>query len=114
MKKLLLTLLICPVFCLGLKPVNASPQQNDLFEFALSFKKSETRSVQNYLDKKLGRSGVFTKTEMDATVTLDNGMSFYIRMKPGELKILFDKTKNSPENFTRMKEACEVIKSKFE
>jgi hypothetical protein len=57
-----------------------------------------------------GTSFSFKNTRLDATMTLDNGASFYAKNSPGKLILKFDKRKNSTELYNRVKKMVEEIK----
>ncbi|WP_337041707.1 hypothetical protein [Emticicia sp. 17c] len=119
MKKLSYFLMLC-VFSLGVLTAcenkgDISVSQtdaDDVYKFKAYFPKNRTKNVQRYMDDKLITSGDFSfkNSTIDGTLVLDNKMTFYIRMFPGSLKIEFDKSKNSHENYTRMKQMAEGMK----
>ncbi|MES2375089.1 MAG: hypothetical protein V4553_00840 [Bacteroidota bacterium] len=57
-----------------------------------------------------GTNFSFKNTRLDATMTLDNGISFYAKNSPGKLILKFDKRKNSTELYNRVKKMVEEIK----
>jgi hypothetical protein len=63
--------------------------------------------------KKLGypNNVSFVNSEIDATLTLQDQTTFYVRSYPGELELKLDKEKNSYEAYERVKKMCEGIKS---
>lgn len=84
-------------------------ESGDLYRFSAYFPKARTKEVQRYLDSKLENGGDFSfeNSTIDGTIALDNKMNFYIKMYPGNLKIEMDKTKNTYENYARMKKMGE-------
>jgi hypothetical protein len=84
-------------------------ESNDLYKLSAHFPKDRTKEVQKYLDSKLENGGDFSfeNSRIDGTIALDNKMNFYIKMYPGSLRIELDKTKNSYENYARMKKMGE-------
>lgn len=72
----------------------------------------ETRSLENYMTAKIGRTSnmSFTNTRIKGQLTLDDNTSFYIQKYPGYLEIKLDKRKNSYESYQRMRQMCEGIK----
>jgi len=47
----------------------------------------------------------------DASITLDDKTTFYIRSKPGNLEIKLNKQENSAASYKKIKKMCEGIKS---
>lgn len=88
-------------------------ESEDEFKFSAKFNESKTRDVRNYMDNHLKPRGDFSfkNAEIDATVTLDSKLNFYIQSSPGRLKIKLDKNKNSFENYMMLKKTCEGIKN---
>lgn len=116
MKKLfnlvLITMLSVGIFssCRNKDDISIShSESNDFYSFAAHFPKERTKEVQRYLDSKLENGGDFSfeNSRIDGTIALDNTMNFYIKMYPGSLKIEMSKSKNSYENYARMKKMGE-------
>jgi hypothetical protein len=112
MKKLfnlvLITVLFITIFtsCRNKGNISISrSESDDLYKFVAHFPKDRTKEVQRYLDKKLdnGSDFSFENSTIDGTIALDNKMNFYIKMYPGSLKIEMSKSKNSYENYARMR-----------
>ncbi len=84
-------------------------ESNDLYKFVAHFPEDRTKEVQRYMDSKLENGGDFSfeNSRIDGTIALDNKMNFYIKMYPGNLKIEMDKSKNSYENYARMRKMGE-------
>ena len=84
----------------------------DEYEMCASFDENKTRKIQRLLDRELnidlGRSG--RNVHLDATITLDDRTTFYMRALPGHLRINFDKSENSGESWEKIHEVCEEIK----
>lgn len=119
MKKLfnfvLLALVSLFVFCSCKNKGNISishKESGDIYKFAASFPEDRTKEVQEYLDDNLETPAgnfSFKNAQIDANIALDNDMNFYIKMYPGSVKIEMDKSKNSYENYARMKKMGEEI-----
>ena len=81
-----------------------------------SYDRDKARKIQRLLDRELnvdiGRSG--RNTHVDATITLDDRTTFYMQAFPGELRINFDKTRNSEDSWNKMQDVCEEIKEALE
>jgi hypothetical protein len=116
MKKLfnlvLITVLLVGVFssCRNKGDISIShSESNDFYKFIAHFPKDRTKEVQRYMDGKLENGGDFSfeNSTIDGTIALDNKMNFYIKMYPGSLKIEMNKSKNSYENYARMKKMGE-------
>lgn len=84
-------------------------ESGDLYKFSAYFPKDRTKEVQKYMDKELENTGDFSfeNSTIDGTIGLDNKMNFYMKMSPGSLRIEMDKSKNSYENYARMKKMGE-------
>jgi len=88
-------------------------ETKNTYKMSAHFSKSKTKAVHEYMDKKLGypNNVSFVNSEIDATLTLQDETTFYVRSYPGELELKLDKEKNSYEAYHRVKEMCEGIKS---
>jgi hypothetical protein len=81
------------------------------YELEAQYNKSKTRKVQEYMTESLSGTGFkFTNTQLDATLTLTGGITFYIKSHDGELVLKFDKRKNNKEDYTKFKKMCEGLK----
>lgn len=94
---------------------NISISYNDSDQFyAMNahFTKSKTRDVEEYMNSSIGRSNNISFANMrgDATITLDDHTTFYLKKSPGFLKIKLDKDENSYEAYHRIKAMCEGFK----
>jgi hypothetical protein len=71
-----------------------------------------TNKINKCLDEGIakGTSFSFKNAKLDATMTLDNSISFYAKTSPGKLILKFDKRKNSTELYNRFKKMVEEIK----
>lgn len=116
MKKLfnlvLITVLSVSIFssCKNKGDISIShSESNDFYKFIARFPEDRTKEVQRYMDSKLENGGDFSfeNSRIDGTIALDNKMNFYIKMYPGSLKIEMSKSKNSYENYARMKKMGE-------
>ncbi|RYU94618.1 hypothetical protein [Emticicia agri] len=116
MKKLF-NLVLITVLCVGIfsscrNKGNISishSESDDLYKFVAHFPDDRTKEVQRYLDDKLENGGDFSfeNSRIDGTIALDNKMNFYIKMNPGSLKIEMNKSKNTYENYARMRKMGE-------
>jgi len=86
-------------------------ESHNLYKFTAKYPERLTKEVQRYLDDELENDTDFSfeNARMDADIVLDNRMAFYIKMYPGSLKIELDKTKNTYENYARMKKMGEGL-----
>lgn len=94
---------------------NISISYNDseqYYSMNAHFSKSKTREVEQYMDRMIGRGNniSFVNTQSDATFTLDDHSTFYMRKAPGHIKIKLDKYKNSEEAYQRIRSMCEGFK----
>ena len=76
------------------------------------FPKNKTRDVGEYMDNKIGGGSntSFVNSQIDATITLDDHATFYVKKFPGILEIKLDKNKNSDEAYHEIKAMCMGIK----
>jgi len=87
-------------------------ESNKTYELSATFDGDYTKKIQQYMDESLtdGSSFSFKNTQSDAVITLDNKITFYMKMSPGKLILKFDKRKNSAEFYDRFKKMCEGIR----
>ena len=85
----------------------------DSYKMIAYFNENQTARVHKYMDEQLGRRNnfSFTNAVMDATLTLDDRTTFYIKSSPGDIEINFEKEKNSYESYVQVKKMCEGIKT---
>lgn len=85
----------------------------DSYKMTAYFNEKQTARVHKYMDEQLGKRNnfSFTNAVLDATLTLDDRTTFYIKSSPGDLEINFDKEKNSYESYVQVKKMCEGIKT---
>lgn len=75
------------------------------------YDRHRTSSVQHYLDIALGtKDHMFRRSRLDATVSLDDHMRFYVKNTPGRLVIRLNRDENSEEAYWRMKAVAEGLK----
>lgn len=86
-------------------------ESHNLYKFTAKYPERLTKEVQQYLDDELENESDFSfeNARIDGDIVLDNRMAFYIKLYPGSLKIELDKTKNSYENYARMKKMGEGL-----
>lgn len=87
-------------------------ESQHVYKMSAHFNRSKTRRIHEYMDQKMGKSNdiSFVNSEIDATLTLNDNTTVYLKSLPGELKVEVDKDDNSPESLARVKEMCEGIK----
>ena len=93
--------------------INLSFKDSDhYYSMYAYFDKSQTRAVEQYMDRRIGRRSnmSFINSKIDGTIALDDHMTFYIKKSPGILKIKLDKDKNSMEAYDKIRSMCEGIK----
>ncbi|MBN9298834.1 MAG: hypothetical protein J0I41_17680 [Filimonas sp.] len=93
--------------------VSIEMQETDnTFTFHGLYNKKKTRKVQQYMDDQIGNNNnlSFVNTTMDATITLDDRTTMYVKLKQGELGIKMDRSKNSYASYVRVREMCEGLK----
>lgn len=86
------------------------------YQMSAWFSPGKSSDVHKYMDRKLGKINKisFVNAEIDATITLDDRTTFYVKSLPGDLEIKLDKTENSRESYQQVKEMCEGIKKVIE
>lgn len=118
MKKLLLIVFLPLAFLMCQRNgINITEKVTDdlIYRFTANYPESETGTVQNILSRHLKDTGMsFINTELDADLGFDNGMFFYINSRPGSLKIVCERSKNSEENYERIREMCKEVKKNLE
>ncbi len=79
------------------------------------FSKRKTRDVEKYMNRRIGtRSNIsFANTYSNATFTLDDNTSFYMKKYPGHLEIKLDKDENTNESYHRIRSICEGLKKEL-
>lgn len=82
------------------------------YEFSASYNSELDKQVQGYMNDQIGNENNFSfkNTRVDATMTLDNKITFYIKNSPGKLILKLDKRKNSTELYNQFKKMCEGIR----
>lgn len=85
----------------------------DTYTMSARYDPEQTKRVQECIDKHLGNKNhvSFRHAETDATITLDDGAKFYMKLFPGELKIKLNKTENSYDSYYEIKTMCDGIKN---
>jgi hypothetical protein len=77
------------------------------------YDRHRTSAVQHYLDRTLGTSHMFRKSRVDATISVDDRMRFYVKNTPGRLVIRLNRNENSEEAYWRIKEVAEGLKKQI-
>ena len=82
------------------------------YKMLAHFNKSQTTTVDEYMDSRIGRTSnmSFVNSRIDGTLALDDHTTFYIKKYPGFIEIKLDKDKNSDEAYHKIKAMCEGIK----
>ncbi|HSQ44849.1 MAG TPA: hypothetical protein VLM16_07610 [Ginsengibacter sp.] len=90
----------------------AYSEDDQYYSMNAHFPESRTRDVDNYLDRHVGsKSNIsFKNTKTDATLTLDDRTTFYMKKYPGFLQIKLDKSENSADSYHEIKSMCQGIK----
>jgi hypothetical protein len=87
-------------------------ETGNIYQFKARYDQTKTRRIQEYMSESLKETGFkFTNTQLDANLTLNGGINFYIRSYAGELALKFDKRKNNTDDYTKFKKMCEGIKT---
>ena len=85
-------------------------ETEDTYQLNAYYRRNQTARLQRYMDAQLHTNHLFNHSRMDATVTLDDKTSFYIKTSPGRLLIKLDKNENDVASYIRIKQLGEAIK----
>lgn len=84
----------------------------DEYRLRASFDEDLTDDVQRVINRHLNKhhagSVAYIHTECD--YDLGDGTSFYLKLKPGQVRIHFDRDNNSEANYEDMQAMCNEIK----
>jgi hypothetical protein len=118
-KPILLLIAILFISFAGIKYVSAQQKNaavtisdsNTILSFKAKYNPAKTGRIQHYMTDALKETGFsFKNTRMDAQLTLNGGINFYIKSDGGELTLKFDKRKNNTADYTKFKKMCDGIK----
>ena len=115
-------------FCLalicftGLKNLSAGQifvkitETDNTYELKTIYDPAKSKQVTAYMDKSItGYNDLsFKNAQLDADITLDSKITFYVKSHPGELVLKFDKRKNNTSDYAKFKKMCEGIKAIIE
>ena len=87
-------------------------ESGNMFSMTSHFNEEKTHDVLAFMDRRLGNANHFSfvNSKLDATLTLEDQTNMYVKTKQGYVEIKMDKSKNSYENYKRVKNMCEGIK----
>lgn len=87
-------------------------ESRDQLSLSAIFPRDKTASVEDYLDREIGKENDFSfrGTDLDAHLTLDGQTRFYIKKDRGFVQIKLDKEQSSRDGYQKMKSVCEGIK----
>ena len=88
-------------------------ESGHIYQFTASYPESKTHKVQRVINNGIKPDSFFENGNVyvDATTTLGDKTSFYIKFAPGDLAIKLDRNKNTNASYRRIKEICEEIKN---
>lgn len=69
--------------------------------------------VQRYLDTKL-KTDIFRNSHLDATVTLEDDMTVYVKNSPGRLVIRLNRDDNSEDAYWKLKDLVDGLKENLQ
>ena len=85
---------------------------NAILSFKAKYDPAKMTRIQQYMTDALKETGFsFKNTQLDAQLTLNSGINFYIKSNEGELVLKFDKRKNNTADYTKFKKMCDGIKA---
>ena len=81
------------------------------FTFTAGFNKTKSPKVQAFIEEYLKPTGDLSlkNTEIDATITLADKSTFYLKTTPGDLKIVVEKEETTASNYFKLKRMCESL-----
>lgn len=84
---------------------------DDTYILTAAFNEDYTGRVQDYINHSTSPNSMFRSTHdyFNVSTTLSDKTEFHIKESPGELKIEFDKRKNSNASYLRIKKMCEGV-----
>ncbi|HMI78614.1 MAG TPA: hypothetical protein VK484_07460 [Ferruginibacter sp.] len=87
---------------------------DDVYRMTATFERDQSGAVHRIINAHLHQHDMsFDQGSVDTNVRLDDGTSFYIRTRPGRLKIKFDRSENTEESCKWLEEMCEEIKEEL-
>ncbi len=88
-------------------------ESGDVYQLSAIFDEGKTKKVQGYMDDKLTKHSDFSfkNAQLNATLTLDSKITFYIKSSPGRLVLKFNRGKNTADSYSTFKKMCEGIRS---
>ena len=103
----------CSHFHRNANTTSSISEENNVYKMTANFDANKTKGIQDYIGQCLdGHSHIsFLNSRADASITLDDKTTFYIRSKPGNLEIKLNKQENSAASYKKIKKMCEGIKS---
>jgi len=85
---------------------------NTILSFKAKYDPAKMSRIQQCMTDALKETGFsFKNTQLDAQLTLNSGINFYIKSNEGELVLKFDKRKNNTADYTKFKKMCNGIKA---
>ncbi len=75
------------------------------------FNRSKTRELARIIDEELDSSESIDAENLNGTIFPDDEMKIYIRLRPGRLRIRFDKNENDATAYTKIKHLEDKIKA---
>jgi len=82
------------------------------YEMVAEYNLSDDAKVRSYMNDELGDRNNFSfkNVNSDATMTLNDKTTFYMKSAPGKLTLKMDKRKNTDEIYDRFKKMCQGIR----
>src|SRR5436190_4393247 len=84
--------------------ITVSENSNE-YKMTAKFDVNKTKGIQDYIDQSLDKHGhiSFKNSRTDASITLDDKTTFYIRSNPGNLEIKLNKKENAASSYNKIK-----------
>jgi len=91
-------------------------EDNNMYKMIAKFDANKTKGIQDYIGQCLDNHGhiSFVNSRTDASITLDDKTTFYIRSRPGNLEIKLNKKENTESSYDKIKKMCAGIKAIIE
>ncbi|MGN6618533.1 MAG: hypothetical protein ACTHJ5_15275 [Ilyomonas sp.] len=88
-------------------------EDEEVFKMTAHYYPEKTKQVHEFLDKYfLDKTNFsFTNSYIDERITLNDHTTFYLKTRPGNFGIRFEKTKNTSQSYEEVKKMCDEVKN---
>jgi len=88
-------------------------ETDNIYQVYASYNRDRTGRIERYIDAQLHTNHLFRNSRVNATITLDDKTSVYVRTAPGKVLIKLDKSMNDAVSYLRIKELGEGLKQQL-